>query len=65
MHSPQDHFIITVIIAIDVTDATLGASGFWLGTRTGADGTASLTESFFGRSPWLRGQQMLFLKTGS
>jgi hypothetical protein len=25
-----------------VTDATLGASGFWLGTRTGAGGTATL-----------------------
>ena len=26
----------------DVTDLTLGASGPWLGTRTGADGTATL-----------------------
>ena len=26
----------------DVTDVTLGASGLWLGTRTGADGTATL-----------------------
>ena len=32
-------------------------SGLWLGTRTGAGGTATLTESFFGRSPWLHGQQ--------
>ena len=53
MHSPQDHFIITLIIRTDVTDATLGASGLWLGTRTGAGGTATLTESFIGRSPWL------------
>ena len=30
-----------------MTDATLGASGLWLGTRTGADGTATLTKSFF------------------
>ena len=44
-------------LATDVTDATLGASGFWLGTRTGADGTATLAYSFFGRSPWLHGQQ--------
>ena len=42
--------------ATDLTDETLGASGLWLGTRTGAGGTATLTESFFGRSPWLRGQ---------
>ena len=34
-------------LATDVTDATLGASGLWLGTRTGAGGTAKLTESFF------------------
>ena len=26
-------------LATDVTDATLGASGIWLGTRTGAGGT--------------------------
>jgi hypothetical protein len=31
----------------DVTDATFGASGLWLGARTGAGGTATLTESFF------------------
>ena len=34
-------------LATDVTDATLGASGLWLGTRTGAGGTATLTEFFF------------------
>ena len=44
-------------LATDVTDATLGASGIWLGTRTGAGGTATLTENFPGRSPWLHGQQ--------
>ena len=43
-------------LATDVTDATLGASDLWLGTRTGAGGTATLTETFFGRSPWLHGQ---------
>ena len=58
MHSPQDHFIITLSLATDVTDATLGASGLWLGTRTGAGGTTTLTVSFFGRSPWLYGQQV-------
>ena len=56
MHSPQDHFIITLIISDRRDRPTLGASGLWLGTRTGAGGTATLTESyFFGRSPWLHG----------
>ena len=36
--------------------ATLGANGLWLGTRTEAGGTATLTERFFGHSPWLHGQ---------
>ena len=40
----------------------LGASGLWLGTRTGAGNTATLTNSFFflffPRSPWLLGQQV-------
>ena len=44
-----------------MTDATLGASGLWLGTRTGAGGTATLTKSFFGHSPWLHGEQDLFI----
>ena len=43
-----------------MTDETLGASGLWLGTRTGAGGTATLTKSFFGRSPWLHGQQVKY-----
>ena len=30
-------------LASDVTDATLGASGLWLGTRTGAGGTFTLS----------------------
>jgi hypothetical protein len=29
-------------LVTDVTGATLGASDLWLGTRTGADGTATL-----------------------
>ena len=33
-------------LADDVTDATLGANGLWLGTRTGAGGTATITEIF-------------------
>ena len=35
-------------VTIDVTDATLGVSSLWLGTRTGA-----------GSSPWLNRQQEL------
>ena len=45
-------------LAIEVTDATLGASGLWLGTRTGAGGTDTLVESFLGRDPWFHGQQV-------
>ena len=41
VHSPQDHFISPLSLATDVTDATLGASGLWIGTRTGAGGTAT------------------------
>jgi hypothetical protein len=48
-------------LATDVIDATSGASGICLGTRTGTGGTATLTESFFGRSPWLHGQLASFL----
>ena len=40
-------------LATDVTDVTL----LWLGTGTGAGGTATPTEGFFGRNPWLHGQQ--------
>ena len=46
-------------LATDVTDVTLGASDLWQGTRTGASGTTTLTEFFFGRSPWLHGQQAM------
>ena len=35
------------------TDVRLRASVIWLGTRTGADGTATLAWSFFDRSLWL------------
>ena len=61
VHSPQDHFIITLSLATDVTDVTFGVSGHWLGTRTGAGGTATVTKSFFGCSPWLHGQQLSHL----
>ena len=33
-------------LATDVTDATLEASGLWLGTRRGAGDTATLTKGF-------------------
>ena len=32
-------------LATNMTDTTLGASGLWLGTRTGAGGTATLTDA--------------------
>ena len=37
-------------LATDVSDAILGASGLWLGTRRGAGGTATLTKSFLATS---------------
>ena len=46
-------------LATDMTGATFGASGLWLGTRTGAGGTGTLIKSFFDRSPWLHGQQAI------
>ena len=46
VHSPRDHFIIILSLATSVTDATLGASGLWLGTRTGAGDNATLAKSF-------------------
>jgi hypothetical protein len=49
-------------LANDVTDVTLGASGLWLETRTGAGGTATLTKSFISRSPWLHGHQQVGFK---
>ena len=33
-------------LVTDVTDVTLGASGIWLDTRTGASGTAILSSRF-------------------
>ena len=50
--------LLLLSLGTDVTDATLGASGLRLGTRTGAGGTGTLFKSFFGRSPWLHGQQV-------
>ena len=50
---PGDRFTAPRIISLsplslatDVTDATLGASGLWLGTQAGAGGTATLAWSF-------------------
>ena len=34
--------LITLSLAIDVTDVTLGAIGLWLGTRTEAGGITTL-----------------------
>ena len=47
-----------------MTDATLGASGLWLGTRTGVGGTATLTESFSWpqpMAPWTTGVPLQWL----
>ena len=56
--APRIILLSPLSLVTDVTDATLGASGLWLGTRTGAGGTATLTESFFfDCSPWLHEQQ--------
>ena len=48
--APRIISLSSLSLATDVTDATLGVSGLWLGTRTGAGGTATLTKGFFGRS---------------
>ena len=47
MHTPWDHFIITLSLATDVTDVILGASDLWLGTRSGAGGTATIANFYF------------------
>jgi len=39
--APRIIALSSLSLATDMTDATLGASGFWLGTRTGAGGTAA------------------------
>ena len=59
---PRIISLSSLSLASDVTDATLGSSGLWLGTRTGAVGTATLTESFFWPQPmvpWTAGHQKL------
>ena len=48
-------------VATNVTDTTLGASGLWLGIRTGAGGTATWAKRFFGHypmAPWTTGYFM-------
>ena len=60
VHSPRIISLSTLSLEIDVTDATLGASGLWLGTRTGAGSTATRTESFFWpqpMAPWTAGKR--------
>ena len=39
--SGAQHSLSPLSLATDVTHATLGASGLWLGTRTGAGGTTT------------------------
>ena len=44
--APEIISLSPLSLATDVTDATLGASGLRPETRTGAGGTATVTESF-------------------
>ena len=55
--APRIISLSSLSLVTDVTDATLGASGLWLGTRRRVGGTAKLTKRFFGPSLWLHGQQ--------
>ena len=51
-------------LATNVTEATLRASGLWLGTRTGAGGTTTLTKSFFWPqfiAPWTAGYEDMYI----
>ena len=41
--APRIISLSSLSLTTDVTDATLGASGLWLGTRTEAGGTVTLT----------------------
>ena len=53
--APRNISLSTLSLASDVAEVTLEASGLWLGTRTGAGGTATVTESFFWplpMAPW-------------
>ena len=45
--APSTISLSPLLLAIDVTDATLGASGLWLGTRTETGDNATLAKSFF------------------
>ena len=42
VHSPRTISLSPLLLETDVTDATLGASDLWLGTRTAGGGTATL-----------------------
>ena len=44
--APRIISLSPVSLATDVTEATLGTSGLWLGTRTGSGGTATVTIFF-------------------
>ena len=39
--APRITSLLPLSLATDMTDAKLGASGLWLGTRAGAGGTAT------------------------
>jgi hypothetical protein len=44
--APKIISLSRLLLATDGTDATLGTSGLWLGTQTGAGGTATITKRF-------------------
>ena len=61
VHSRWYYLIIALIT--DETDVALEASDLWLGTRTGAGGTGTLTYRIFLAklvAPWLTGHQFHF-----
>ena len=43
---PEIILLSPLSLATDVTEATLGTISLWLGTRTGAGGTATLAKAF-------------------
>ena len=56
--APRIISLSTLSLGTDVTDATLGASGLWLGTWTRSWWHRHNNwKFFFGRSPWLHEQQ--------
>ena len=60
--APRIISLSSLSLATDVTDMTLGASGSWLRTLTGAGCTAGLAWIFFGPSLWPHERKNKLLK---